>query len=70
MTIRELPANSVAAAVDFAEQCVRDGTWSQDTAHAVLHMQDDPDALIAALAVAGVRPPSRGAGRRPRVAAR
>ena len=46
--LKDLRGNDVSQAMDYYRQCVAAGTWSREEAHMLLHMQDNPDALIAA----------------------
>lgn len=48
----DIEANNTEQAMSYYMQCLADGTWSTDKAHAVLQLQDDPDDLIAAIAEA------------------
>ena len=49
LKLSDLRYNDTAQAMVYFRQCVQDGTWSSERAHTLLHMQDDPDELIAAI---------------------
>ena len=51
--LSKLERNNVDQAMAYYQHCREAGTWTPDKARTVLHMQDNPDALIAALVAAG-----------------
>ncbi len=49
MKLSDIEADNVEQAMKFYRQSVADGTWDRDTAHILLHMQQNPDDLLEAI---------------------